>query len=68
MDFQREDVNDFHVVVKCGTKTAGFFPTKLHKKGKAISKCIKHNGKWLSPTEFEALAGQQQTRKWRQSM
>ena len=68
MDSRREDLHDFHVVVKCNTKIAEVFPPKLHKKGKAISKCIKHSGKWLSPTEFEALARQQQTRQWRQSI
>ena len=42
--------------VKCGTKTAEFFPLKYKKVGCGIAKCIKHKGQWLSPTEFENLA------------
>ena len=53
--------------VKCGTKTAEFFPLKYKKVGRGIARCIKHKGQWLSPTEFENLAGIQ-GKKWRQSI
>ena len=56
------------IVVKCGNKTAEFYPSKLRKTGKSISKCIKHLGKWLSPSEFESMSGMQHTRKWKQSI
>ena len=53
--------------VKCGAKTALFFPSRLKKTGKGMSKCIKHNDKWLSPSEFESLAGMA-AKKWKQSI
>ena len=56
------------VSVKCGNKTAEFFPSKLKKSGKSVSKCIKYMGKWLNPSEFESMAGMQHTRKWKQSI
>lgn len=56
------------VVIKCGNKTAEFYPGKLRKNGKSISKCIKHLGKWINPSEFECMAGMQHTRKWKQSI
>ena len=56
------------IVVKCGNKTAEFYPSKLRKTGKSISKCIKHFGKWLSPSEFECMSGMQHSRKWKQSI
>ena len=39
--------------VKCGAKTALFFPLRLKKTGKLEKECqsIKH---WLSPSEFES--------------
>ena len=42
------------IKVKCGTKIAVFFPSKLKKIGKGLAKCIKYNDKWLSPNEFES--------------
>ena len=53
--------------VKCGTKTAEFFTLKYKKIGRGIARWIKHKGQWLSPTEFENLAGIQ-GKKWRQSI
>ena len=36
--------------------------------GKTVAKCInKYQGKWISPSEFETLAGVQ-ARKWKQSI
>ena len=56
------------VTVRCAGKSAEFFPAKLQKCGKSLSKCIKFNGKWLSPSAFENVAGMQQCKKWRQSI
>ena len=56
------------VIVKCGGKTAEFFPSKLKRTGKSLSKCIKHGGRWLNPNEFESLAGLHQAKKWKQSI
>lgn len=44
-----------------GQRKADFHPHKC------ISKCIKFQGKWLSPPEFESLCGLN-TRKWRQAI
>lgn len=62
---QKADESSFKV--KCGNKTALFFPSKLKKNGKGLSKCIKYNEKWLSPSEFESFAGLS-ARKWKQSI
>lgn len=50
--------------VKCGSKSAEFFPLKCKKLGNCIGKCVKHNGRWMSPSEFECLAGMK-GKKWR---
>ena len=46
-------------------KEAEFFPyNKCKKSGKSIGYCIKYKDRWISPPEFESLAGLQ-GRKWR---
>ena len=45
------------VKIKCGKKEALFFPSKLGKQGKTISKCIEFGAKWVNPDEFESIAG-----------
>ena len=46
---------------------AMFFPSKLKRIGKGLAKCIKYNDKWLSPSEFESVAGLT-AKKWKQSI
>ena len=52
------------LIVKCGNKEAEFFPNKCKKSGKSIGNCIKYKDRWISPPEFESLAGLH-GRKWR---
>lgn len=58
---------EVHLIVKCGNKTAAFFPNKIRRTGKTVGKCIRYQGKWMSPNEFETAAGVQ-SRKWKQSI
>ena len=44
------------------------YPAKLKGTGKGLSKCIKFGTKWLTPNEFESLAGMHQAKKWKQSI
>ena len=53
--------------LKYGNKTAAFFPSKIKRTGKTVGKCIRHQGKWMSPNEFEIVAGVH-SRKWKQSI
>lgn len=62
-----ESIKNDSVLIKCGSKSAEFYPDKLKKTGRSISKCIKYQDKWFNPPEFESLAGLQ-TKKWRQSI
>ena len=55
------------LTVKCGNKEAEFYPQKCRKVGKSISNCIKYNGRWISPMEYESLAGLH-GRKWRENI
>lgn len=55
------------IKVKCGNKIAMFFPSKLKRIAKGLAKCIKYNDKWLSPSEFESVAGLT-AKKWKQSI
>lgn len=55
------------MLVKCGKKEADFFPLKCKKSGKSIAKCIKHNGQWMNPPEFESLAGMH-GKRWRMNI
>ena len=55
------------VKIQCGSKEAELFFSKLKKQGKNITKCIKYGGKWVTPSEFETLAGSH-ARKWKQSI
>ena len=55
------------IKIKCAGKVAELFPLKLKKIGKNLSKCVKYNGKWLTPVEFENISGSH-ARKWRQSI
>ena len=54
-----DSVSDASLQVKCCTKVAKFSPAQCKKSGRGIAKCIKHKGQWMSPTEFETLAGMQ---------
>jgi hypothetical protein len=65
IQLQQSDESSFKV--KCGAKTAFFFPSRLKRTGKRMSKCIKHSDKWLSPSEFESLVGVA-AKKWKQSI
>ena len=51
--------------IKCNTREAEFYLQKYRKVGKTISSCIKYNGRWISPPEFENfnMCGLQ-GRKW----
>ena len=40
---------------------------KTKEAGKSINKCIKYGGKWVTPSEFETLAGSH-ARKWKQNI
>ena len=53
--------------VKCGSKAAEFFPAQCKKSGRSITKCVRHKGQWMSPTEFETLSGMQ-GKKWKQNI
>ena len=55
------------MLVKYGKKEADFFPLKCKKSGKSIAKCIKHNGQWMNPPEFESLAGMH-GKRWRMNI
>ena len=45
------------IKVCVSSKEAEFYPQKCGKSGKTISNCIKYDGRWLNPLEFESLAG-----------
>ena len=51
----------------CGSKEGEFFPSKCKKSGKSIAQCIKCNGRWMNPIEFESLGGKQ-GKKWRENI
>ena len=53
--------------VKCGNKVAEFYPAKCVKLGKSIAKCIKYNGRWVNPPEFESSVGMH-GRKWKSNI
>lgn len=53
--------------VKCGNKHAAFYVAKCKRTGKTVGKCIKYQGRWMSPSEFESLAGVA-AKKWKQSI
>ena len=48
---------DKPIYFKCGNKEAEFYPRKCKKTGETISSCIRYNGRWINPLEFESLAG-----------
>ena len=53
-----------YIVVSCGNVTGQLYVAKLSQSKKAQAKCVLVNGKWLTPSEVEALAGKK-ARKWR---
>ena len=53
--------------VKCGSKSAIFLPSRMGRDGKSAGKCIKYQGKWITPSEFEKCAGVP-AKKWKQSV
>ena len=60
------------IPIKCGQKTAVFYPMKMkgmgkQGKGKQVGKCVQFQGKWLTPNEFERIAGAT-AKKWKQSI
>ena len=55
------------IVIACNGTKAEFHAAKFSKSGRSISKCIKHEGKWLNPIEFEGACGIH-ARKWRQTI
>ena len=53
--FQSE--SEVHLQVKCGAKTGIFFLSRLKRVGKSAGKCIRYQEKWITPNEFESVAG-----------
>ena len=49
--------SEVHLIVKCGQKTVAFFPERMKQTGRTVGKCIRYQGKWMSPNEFESVAG-----------
>ena len=56
-----------YIVITCNSHKAEFYPSKFKKNGKSICKCIKYQGKWYNPLEFESTCGLN-SRKWRQTI
>ena len=50
--------------VKCGNIETKSYPLIV---GKIITNCIKYNGHWISPMDFEGLAGLH-GQKWRNNI
>ena len=50
------------IVIACNGTKAEFHTAKFSKLGRSINKCIKYEGKWLNPIEFEGACGI--IRKW----
>ena len=59
--------SDTILQVKCGNKHAAFYVAKCKRSGKTVGKCIKYQGRWMSPSEFESMAGVP-AKKWKQSI
>lgn len=55
------------IPVTCGDCEAEFYLSRM-KRGKKTGKCIFYKDSWITPTEFEALAGLQSNKKWRKSI
>ena len=59
--------SELFITVKCGQKTAQFYPMQMKKSGKTVGKCVKYQGRWITPNEFENTAGVP-ARKWKNSI
>ncbi|XP_077452060.1 deformed epidermal autoregulatory factor 1 homolog isoform X1 [Stigmatopora argus] len=52
--------------VRCRNSSGILFKSRLGSGGKG--RCIKHNQQWLTPTEFEGLAGRASSKDWKRSI
>ncbi|XP_061677757.1 deformed epidermal autoregulatory factor 1 homolog isoform X2 [Syngnathoides biaculeatus] len=52
--------------VRCRNTGGILYKNRLGSGGKG--RCIKHDQKWLTPTEFEALAGRASSKDWKRSI
>ncbi|XP_057693912.1 deformed epidermal autoregulatory factor 1 homolog isoform X1 [Corythoichthys intestinalis] len=52
--------------VRCRNSSGILFKNRLGSGGKG--RCIKHNQQWLTPTEFEGLAGRASSKDWKRSI
>ncbi|XP_076847035.1 deformed epidermal autoregulatory factor 1 homolog isoform X2 [Brachyhypopomus gauderio] len=59
-------VYDNELPVRCRNTSGMLYKNRLGSGGKGH--CIKHNGKWYTPTEFEGLAGRASSKDWKRSI
>ncbi|KAM6973730.1 deformed epidermal autoregulatory factor 1 homolog [Aplochiton taeniatus] len=52
--------------VRCRNTSGILYKTRLGSGGKG--RCIRHNNKWYTPTEFEAMAGRASSKDWKRSI
>lgn len=52
--------------VRCRNTSGVLYKNRLGSGGKG--RCIKHNQQWLTPTEFEGLAGRASSKDWKRSI
>ncbi|XP_061629723.1 deformed epidermal autoregulatory factor 1 homolog isoform X2 [Phyllopteryx taeniolatus] len=52
--------------VRCRNTGGALYKNRLGSGGKG--RCIKHDQKWLTPTEFEGLAGRASSKDWKRSI
>uniref|UniRef100_A0A8C5HN09 Deformed epidermal autoregulatory factor 1 homolog n=1 Tax=Gouania willdenowi TaxID=441366 RepID=A0A8C5HN09_GOUWI len=52
--------------VRCRNTSGVLYKNRLGSGGKG--RCIKHNQKWFTPTEFEGLAGRASSKDWKRSI
>ncbi|CAB3980402.1 deformed epidermal autoregulatory factor 1 homolog [Paramuricea clavata] len=62
----QEAMNSDILIVRCREEVGEMHKNKLGSGGRG--KCVKHNGNWYTPSEFEALCGRASSKDWKRSI
>ncbi|XP_028397292.1 deformed epidermal autoregulatory factor 1 homolog isoform X2 [Dendronephthya gigantea] len=62
----QEAMNSDILIIRCREEVGEMHKNKLGSGGRG--KCIKHNGNWYTPSEFEALCGRASSKDWKRSI
>ena len=68
LEVQADESGDTFIEVTCGNAVGNLYLKKFSESTGGKQKCVLHNGRLVTPSEFEALGGKKASKAWKKSI